>query len=189
MLMKKYINYITTYIAVIAISVWSSGCALLKDGETISWEKVDTACSVIQIAAQTSTYAVCIKNKDLSPIFKAVGEGLIIVSGSANEDNIKPEQIQSYINQLLDQNEWGSLSTQVNGILSALITTYSNFYTTNKDKFKDEVNICARIIKSIGQGLVIGSNIDITNSSKKSPDELKNEALCMLKSLDYDLSE
>ena len=89
MLMKKYINYLTTCIAVIAISVWSSGCALLKDGETISWEKVDTACSVIQIAAQTSTYAVCIKNKDLPPIFKAIGEGLIIVSGSANEDNIK----------------------------------------------------------------------------------------------------
>ena len=160
-----------------------SGCFLLKDGETINWNKVDTITTTIQITSQTSVYAVCIKNKDLAPVFKAIGEGLIVLSGDAKDEQLKPEQIESYIKQILDQNKWGTLADQINGITSALITTYTNFYNTNKDKFKDEVQVFSKFIYAMGNGFVIGSNINSVSTSK---DQITLEDL---KKLDLNIAE
>ena len=117
-----------------------SGCALIKDGEEISWTKVGTVSAVIQVAAQTSTYAVCVKNQDLSPIFKAIGEGLVVLSGQATEEQLTPEQIEAYISSVLTEGKWGTLSVQINGILQTMINAYTDFYNVNKDKFKEEHN-------------------------------------------------
>ena len=192
----KIKNYILGLISLISVSVMTAcapGCALIKDGETISWSKVDTVCSVIQIAAQTSTYAVCIKNQDLAPVFKAIGEGLIVLSGSASADQMSPEQIEAYIDSLMAENKWGTLSTQINGILSTLIAEYSKFYSTNKDKFKDEVNVCAYVIKAIGQGLVTGSDITATKTGASvnamSPEAARDAALKAMNSLDVNVSK
>ena len=189
-MIKKIKNIITVALtAVFAYAV--SGCALIKDGEAISWTKVDTVASVIQVAAQTSTYAVCIKNKDLSPIFKAVGEGFVVISGSADGEQLKPAQIEAYIKTLLDENKWGSLSTQVNGILSTVLTAYTNFYNENKGKFKDEVIVCSVIVKAIGQGLIVGSNIEAARTSADvvSPEASRDNALKMLDQLDYNVAK
>lgn len=155
---------VSSYIAVTTLIV--SGCFLLKDGETINWNKVDTITTAVQVASQTSVYAVCVKNKDLSPVFKAIGEGLIVLSGDAKEEQLTPVQIETYIKQLIDQNKWGTLADQINGITSALITTYTNFYNTNKDKFKDEVKVFSKFIYAMGNGFVIGSNINATSATK-----------------------
>ena len=175
--MIKKIKQILTFTIIGVLTFSTSGCFLLKDGETINWNKVDTITTAVQVAAQTSVYAVCIKNKDLSPVFKVIGEGLIVISGDAKDEQLKPEQIEAFIKQLIDQNKWGTLADQINGITSALITTYTNFYNTNKDKFKDEVKVFSKFIYAMGNGFVIGSNINTVSSvgtgSKTTVEDLK----------------
>lgn len=140
-----------------------NGCFLLKDGESFSWNKVNTAASALRIATQVTTYGVCQKNKDLTPIFKAVGEGLIVLSGTNDPKQLSPEQIQAYINELFDENQgWGEMGKQVNGVLTIILTEYANFYNANKDKFKDEVLIFSCLTKAMGEGFVNGSNLVIT---------------------------
>ena len=111
---------ITSLLAVV-VAVSISACCLFKDSEEVSWDKVNTVCAVVQTAAQTSVYTVCIKNPDLSPIFKAIGEGLVAVSG----ENYSPDQIKAYIADALKKDEWGSLANQVNAIMDTLLITYT----------------------------------------------------------------
>lgn len=167
----------------------ASGCALIKDGEEISWSKVDTAVSVLQTTSQLTTYGVCVKNPDLSPIFKAIGEGFVVLS--ASEQAYSPEQLKAYINEALDKEEWGSLASQVNAVMDTLITAYTGFYNTNKDKFKDEIIVFSKLIAGIGNGLVAGSQITTNTTSKAQavPVVSPEEALQKLNDLDYDLSE
>ena len=94
--MIKKIKQILTFTIIGVLTFATSGCFLLKDGETINWNKVDTITTAVQVASQTSVYAVCVKNKDLAPVFKAMGEGLIIISGDA-----KDEQLKHILNSLL----------------------------------------------------------------------------------------
>ena len=183
--MIKKIKQILTFTIIGVLTFATSGCFLLKDGETINWNKVDTITTAVQVASQTSVYAVCVKNKDLSPVFKAIGEGLIVISGDAKDEQLKPEQIESYIKQLIDQNKWGTLADQVNGITSALITTYTNFYNTNKDKFKDEVKVFSKFIYAMGNGFVIGSNINTVSSGESGYKTTIED----LKKLDLNIAE
>lgn len=180
--MKKIQIYIVGLVTLFAAFL-SSGCALIKDGETISWNKVNIAASALKAVAQTSTYAVCYKNKDLAPIFKAVGEGLVIFSGSAqNSDQFEPEQLEAYINNALA--EYGSLGSQVSGIMKTVIECYTNFYNENKDKFKDEVIVFSVMIKAAGEGFILGS--DITDTTKVSANA--TAALDAWNSLDLNVS-
>ena len=178
--MKKIITSIILSLTVFAIA----GCNLLfKKGEEVSWDKVNTVCAVVQTAAQTSVYAVCIKNPDLSPIFKAIGEGLVNMSG----ENYKPEQIQEYINNALKKDEWGSLATQVNAIMDTLMVTYTNFYNTNKDKFTDEANICLKVVNAIGKGLVIGSQV--AQPASANPELASKGAVEAMQKLDLNVAK
>lgn len=143
----------------------TSACSLIKDGEEIDWNKVDYISSTISLATQTTTYAVCIKNKDLAPVFKAIGEGLVIVAAKGGQESLQPEQIQAYVNELLKKEEWGTLSTQINGVLNTVFATYQKFVDANKDKFTDEARVLASAVNAIGVGFIQGSNIGNVGSS------------------------
>ena len=170
------------------------GCALIKDGEEISWSKVDTLCSVMRIAAQTSTYAVCVKNQDLSPIFQGVGEGLIILSGTATEESVTPEALKEFITKQVKAQEWGTLAVQINGIIDELCNAYTNFYKANKDKFKDYVIVCSSVMNAMGRGFITGSQVQMqtliikSSAERKTPDQRMEEAFKALHSVNMDVS-
>ena len=91
--MDQQYKYILALIAAVCIGTIIgpvSGCSLIKDGEEIDWNKVDYISSTISLATQTTTYAVCIKNKDLAPVFKAIGEGLVIVAAKGGQQSLQP---------------------------------------------------------------------------------------------------
>jgi hypothetical protein len=180
MIMKKIIN--TIIATVVAISI--SACCLFKDGEEVSWDKVNTVCAVVQTAAQTSVYAVCVKNPDLSPIFKAVGAGLVNMSGK----NYSPEQIKTYIANALKKEEWGTLANQVNAIMDTLMITYTNFYETNKNKFTDEANICIKVVNAIGKGLITGSVVSGQPASA-NPEIASKGAIESMQKLDLNVAK
>ena len=178
----------------ITVALPLGGCALIKDGEQISWSKVDTVCSVVRVAAQTSTYAVCVKNKDLAPVFEGVGEGLVILSGTATEGNITPEALKAFISDQIDVQQWGTLAVQINGIIDTMCDAYTNFYKQNKDKFKDEVLVCASVINAMGRGFITGSQVQVqaaimkSATKQKTADVRMEEAIKALKSVNMDVS-
>ena len=184
---------ITWYVGCVLAGVMAMlvGCSLIKDGETVNWDKVDTISSLVQTTAQVSTYAVCVKNQDLSPVFKAVGEGLVLISASSESEQMKPEQIQDYIKDLLSEKEWGSLAGQVNGVMDALLDIYGNFIEANQDKFTDEAKVFARVLNSMGKGLISGSVVDMANSAKATADleKQKSELINKLNDMDLSVSE
>ena len=178
--MKKII---TSFIAA-AVAVSITACTLFKDGEEVSWDKVNTVCAVVQTAAQTSVYAVCVKKPDLSPIFKAIGEGLVNMSG----ENYSPDQIKSYIANVLKKEEWGSLANQVNVIMDTLLITYTNFYNTNKDKFTDEAAICIKVVNAIGKGLINGSIVS-SQPAGANPELASKGAVEAMQKLDLNVAK
>lgn len=184
---------ITWYVGCVLAGVMAMlvGCSLIKDGETVNWDKVDTISSLVQTTAQVSTYAVCVKNLDLSPVFKAVGEGLVLISASPDSEQMKPEQIQDYIKDLLSEKEWGSLAGQVNGVMDALLDIYGNFIEANQDKFTDEAKVFARVLNSMGKGLISGSAVDVASSAKATADleKQKSELINKLNDMDLSVSE
>lgn len=184
---------ITWYVGCVLAGVLAMlvGCSLIKDGETVNWDKVDTISSLVQTTAQVSTYAVCVKNPDLSPVFKAAGEGLVLISASSDSEQMKPEQIQDYIKDLLSEKEWGSLAGQVNGVMDTLLAIYSNFIEANQDKFTDEAKVFARVLNSMGKGLISGSVVDVASSAKATADleKQKSELINKLKDMDFSVSE
>lgn len=184
---------ITWYVGCVLAGVMAMlvGCSLIKDGETVNWDKVDTISSLVQTTAQVSTYAVCVKNPDLSPVFKAVGEGLVLISASPDSEQMKPEQIQNYIKDLLSEKEWGSLAGQVNGVMDTLLDIYGNFIEANQDKFTDEAKVFARVLNSMGKGLISGSVVDVASSAKATADleKQKSELINKLKDMDFSVSE
>ena len=179
--MKKLITSIVA--TVVAVSI--TACALFKDGEEVSWDKVNTVCAVVQTAAQTSVYAVCVKNPDLSPIFKAIGEGLVNMSG----ENYSPEQIKSYIANALKKEEWGTLANQVNAIMDTLLITYTNFYETNKNKFTDEANVCIKVVNAIGKGLMTGSVVSGQPTAGANPELASKGAVEAMQKLDLNVAK
>ena len=184
-MIKTLILFICACISVFYLSA----CNLFKDGEEISWSKVDNAAVVLKLAAQTTTYGVCYKNQDLAPIFKAVGEGLKIVSGSTSEESFEPEQIKAYINSLLK--DYGTLGTQVNSALSVIIERYEALVNANKDKFTDSVKMCSIFIKAIGDGFIVGSDINSAsaNDKAKTLEEARAEAMKALNDLDLSMAK
>ncbi len=184
---------ITWYVGCMLAGVMAMlvGCSLIKDGETVNWDKVDTISSLVQTTAQVSTYAVCVKNPDLSPVFKAVGEGLVLMSASSESDQMEPEQIHSYIKDLLSEKEWGSLAGQVNGVMDTLLDIYGNFIEANKDKFTDEAKVFASVLNSMGKGLISGSAVDVASSNKVAADleKQKSELIKKLTGMDLSVSE
>lgn len=184
---------ITWYVGCVLAGVLAMlvGCSLIKDGETVNWDKVDTISSLVQTTAQVSTYAVCVKNQDLSPVFKAVGEGLVLISASSESEQMKPEQIQDYIKDLLSEKEWGSLAGQVNGVMDTLLDIYGNFIKANQDKFTDEAKVFARVLNSMGKGLISGSVVEVASSAKATADleKQKSELINKLKDIDLSVSE
>lgn len=172
---KKFTRLITALVATSILVL--TGCFLIKEGETINWNKVDTVASGIKVLTQTTTYAVCYKNQDLTPIFKAIGEGLIVISGSADASQMSPEQIQKYINESLSK--YGTLGSQVNAITVTIISEYNNFWQNNSDVVKDEVKVISKIVKAIGEGFVVGANIVPTTTvaaPNKTPEQDASEA-------------
>ena len=172
---KKFTRFITALVATSILTL--TGCFLIKDGETINWNKVDTVASSIKVLTQTTTYAVCYKNQDLTPIFKAIGEGLVVLSGSADVSQMSPEQIQKYINESLSK--YGTLGTQVNAIVVTIITEYNNFWQNNSDVVKDEAKVISKVVKAIGEGFVVGSSIVPTTvgaTVNKTPEQEVGEA-------------
>lgn len=169
---KKFSRYIA--VAITALTCTLTGCFLFKDGETINWNKVDTVASGIKVLSQTTIYAVCYKNTDLAPIFKAIGEGLIVISGSAATEQMSPEQIQKYINDLLSK--YGTLGTQVNAITTTLIAEYNKFWQNNSAIVKDEAKVVSKVVKALGEGFVVGASVvpQITTVAMK-PDEKSPE--------------
>lgn len=184
---------ITWYVGCVLAGVMAMlvGCSLIKDGETVNWDKVDTISSLVQTTAQVSTYAVCVKNPDLSLVFKAVGEGLVLISASPDSEQMEPEQIQDYIKDLLSEKEWGSLAGQVNGVMDALLDIYGNFIEANQDKFTDEAKVFARVLNSMGKGLISGSAVDVASSAKATADleKQKSELINKLNDMDLSVSE
>jgi hypothetical protein len=192
--MKKLINLVLTASSFLAMTIGLNGCFLLKEGETISWDKVNHAANSIKIAAQVTTYGVCQKNNDLKPVFKAIGEGLIVISG--NNEQQSPEQIKSYIKSLFDKNKgWGEMGDQVNYIIELIIMEYSFFYTQNKDKFKDEVNAFAKLVEGIGKGFIDGSNLveykdeNVGSSIKYQQQNIENQVLLKLRKLNKNFAQ
>lgn len=177
---------ILTYISLITVALSCTACKFFLNEETkkVEWNKVDTACLAIKTVARTSTYAVCVKNKDLPPVFKAIGEGLVVMSGSATEEQMTPEQINSYIAGLLDSNKWGSLGSQITAITNDVISCYTSFCEANKDNFNDKAKVLSKVIKSIGEGFIQGSNISPIASGKDTPETAKLRALVDYKTLD-----
>lgn len=178
--MRKIITSVLAAVAAVSISA----CCLFKDGEEVSWDKVNTVCAVVQTAAQTSVYAVCVKNPDLSPIFKAIGEGLVAVSG----ENYSPDQIKAYIADALKKDEWGTLANQVNAIMDTLLITYTNFYDTNKGKFTDEASICIKVVNAIGKGLINGSIVSGQPASA-NPELASKGAVEAMQKLDLNVAK
>ena len=162
---KKFSRYIA--VAVTALTCTLTGCFLFKDGETINWNKVDTVASGIKVLSQTTIYAVCYKNTDLAPIFKAIGEGLIVISGSADTEQMSPEQIQKYINDSLSK--YGTLGTQVNAITTTLIAEYNKFWQNNSTIVKDEAKVVSKVVKALGEGFVTGATIAPTTTVAANP--------------------
>lgn len=184
-MIKKFIIFVFTCMS----AFYLTACNLLKDGEEISWSKVDNAAVVLKLAAQTTTYAVCCKNQDLAPIFKAVGEGLKIVSGNTDEESFEPEQIKAYINALLK--DYGALGTKVNSVLAVIIDKYEDLVNANKDKFTDEVKMCSIFIKAIGDGFIAGSDINSASAKDKAKtlEEARAEAMKALNDLDLSMAK
>ena len=190
--MKAKLGILISTVTVTVASILFGGCSLIKDGETVNWDKVDTISALVQTTAQVSTYAVCVKNKDLAPIFKSIGEGIVVISGAQSSSEMTPEQIQAYIKNLLSENKgWGSLADQVNGVMNTLIDIYSNFISINKDKFTDEVKVFAKVVNAMGKGLISGSNVD-TASANQTADKLDakaKELVAKVKAMDLSVAE
>ena len=169
---KKFSRYIA--VIATALTCTLTGCFLFKDGEAINWNKVDTVASGIKVLSQTTIYAVCYKNTDLAPIFKAIGEGLIVMSGSADAKQMAPEQIQKYINDSLVK--YGTLGTQVNTIATTLISEYNKFWQNNSDIVKDEAKVISKVVKALGEGFVVGASVvPQTTTVAMKPDETSPE--------------
>ena len=184
--LKKSVKAIVSLIALLSVSL-TSGCFLFKDGETIVWDRIDTAAAALEVASQTTTYAVCYKNKDLSPIFKAIGEGLVIMAG---DGEVKPEQIEKFITDAITQEKWGTLGNQVANIVDTIFKQYTVFYQKNQDKFKDEVLVFSRLVKAMGEGFIKGSDISVASnktvgsSANVTPEQKAEAAIIKLKSIE-----
>ena len=110
----------------------------------------------------------------LCSIFKAIGEGLIVISGSADTEQMSPEQIQKYINDLLSK--YGTLGTQVNAITTTLIAEYNKFWQNNSTIVKDEAKVVSKVVKALGEGFVVGASVvPQTTTVAMKPDETSPE--------------
>lgn len=157
--MKKILTIITTAIVSFALI----GCTTFKNWfQTIDWNNINTVIiPVVQQTAKTTTYLVCEKNKDLKPIFIAVGNGLLLAV--ANEA-FTPDQFKEYIKQGLgdDADKYYAI---VIASMDSIITGYTTFYNTNwksVDDTNEQVSIEAvfsKYISAVATGIIDGAKL------------------------------
>ena len=161
--MKHLIKYITAVVSAMVIC----GCAIFtNDDGTINWNGVNATAQTMKSGVKMATGLVCAKNPDLSPIFKAVGEGLVVLSGNTDAD-FEPEQIKKYITDLLEEKGMSSANIVVLETLNIALTQYELFYTTYEDKIPDIAKVCVVLIGSMSEGLYEGAQVT-TEASLKS---------------------
>ena len=171
--MKKYIS---KTIMILTAAIALCGCTQIKGW--FNSADFTTVVSVIspslQSAAKWTVYAVCKKNTDLNPIFKAAGNGILI---AVNSSDYSTEEIEAYIKKGLgnEVDTWYPLiETSMNTVLSWYDAIYTKYFNIEDNTCLSGFNT---ILTAMANGVIEGASISDTTATAATFVSVKSQEI------------